>query len=142
MHRRATRDDVDDDAMRWMENNRTRSSTRGGKMRARAIDATRSIDRSIARSPPRIHRAGRRWMEDRTRSTTTTDPNAIVVAHTQGVKAAPAQRAAGYKGSTESGSAPKTYVFARREGERVSRAVSIHGRAVAREGGDKKGRRG
>jgi len=30
--------------------------------------------------------------------------------HTQGVKAAPAQRNVGYKGSTEAGSAPKTCV--------------------------------
>jgi hypothetical protein len=33
--------------------------------------------------------------------------------HTQGVKAAPAQRNVGYKGSTEAGSAPKTCVSLR-----------------------------
>jgi len=36
----------------------------------------------------------------------------MCVCHTkQGIKAAPAQRLVGYKGSTEAGSAPKTYVF-------------------------------
>ena len=43
----------------------------------------------------------------------------------QGVKAAPAQRAAGYKGSTESGSAPKTYVSISRRA-RISGVISIH----------------
>ena len=49
----------------------------------------------------------------------------VSCARGQGVKAAPAQRAAGYKGSTESGSAPKTYVSIRGRA-RISGVISIH----------------
>ena len=49
----------------------------------------------------------------------------VSCARGQGVKSAPAQRAAGYKGSTESGSAPKTYVSIRGRA-RISGVISIH----------------
>jgi hypothetical protein len=113
---------------------------RGGDARSRGVETPwdRSIDRSIAPAYP-----PRRDDEDRRRAdafrSTTTDPNASIVAYIQGVKAAPAQRATGYKGSTESGSAPKTYVRSATRGRaRISGVIypSAERTSARNDGGD------